>query len=98
MGSVIESAPPRRLILSWADPADENKQEKYSRVTIDIEPFRAGVRMTVTHEGLEPGSDMLEGITEGWPMVCSSLKSLLETGRALPMLWDVPAEETSTAR
>ena len=43
--------------------------------------------MTVTHDGLVPGSEMLQGITEGWPMVASSLKSLLEVGLALPRLW-----------
>jgi CRP-like cAMP-binding protein len=36
---------------------------------------------------LEPGSDMLRGITSGWPKVLSSLKSLLEVGRPLPALW-----------
>jgi len=41
----------------------------------------------VTHARLESGSEMLEGITEGWPKVLSSLKSLLEVGRPLPKLW-----------
>jgi hypothetical protein len=41
----------------------------------------------VTHSDLEPGSKMLTGITGGWPKVLSSLKSLMETGRALPVLW-----------
>ena len=44
-------------------------------------------RLTVTHAGLEPGSDMLEGITDGWPKVLSSLKTILETGKPLPRLW-----------
>jgi hypothetical protein len=30
---------------------------------------------------------MQKGITDGWPKVLSSLKSLLETGRPLPALW-----------
>ena len=33
------------------------------------------VRLTVTHDELEPESAMLRGITEGWPRVLSSLKS-----------------------
>jgi len=32
----------------------------------------------------EAGSEMQRKITEGWPRVLSSLKSLLETGRPLP--------------
>ncbi len=41
------------------------------------------VRLTVTHDELEPGSGMDKGIRQGWPIVLSSLKSLLETGRGI---------------
>ncbi len=87
VGKVIESSPPRRLVITWADPADAGHQEKHSRVTFEIEPIGDVVRLTVTHDRLEPGSEMLEGITKGWPKVLSSLKSLLEMGRPLPKLW-----------
>ncbi len=87
VGKVVESSPPRRLVLTWAFPADEAHEEKHSRVTFEIEPFRGVVRLTVTHDRLEAGSEMLEGITEGWPMVLSSLKSFLEVGQPLPKLW-----------
>jgi uncharacterized protein YndB with AHSA1/START domain len=90
VGRVIESSPPRRLVLSWAFPADEAREEKHTRVTFDIEPVGGVVRLTVTHDRLESGSEMLEGITDGWPKVLSSLKSFLETGRPLPPLWQVP--------
>ena len=88
IGKVIEFSPPRRLVLSWAFPEDEAREDRHSRVAIDIEPFGTVVRLTVTHGRLEPGSRMLRGISEGWPMVLSSLKSLLEKGRALPQLWE----------
>jgi len=87
VGKVIESTPPRRLVLTWAFPADEANEEKHTRVTFDLEPVGTVVRLTVTHDQLEAGSDMLRGITEGWPKVLSSLKSLMESGRALPRLW-----------
>ena len=87
VGKVVESSPPRRLVLTWAFPTDEANEKKHSRVTFDIEPVRDVVRLTVTHDRLEPGSDMEKSIMEGWPKVLSSLKSLLETGRALPKLW-----------
>src|ERR1700688_4518609 len=38
IGKVIESDPPRRLVISWAFPGDENIPEKTSRVTFAIEP------------------------------------------------------------
>jgi hypothetical protein len=56
---------------------------KYSRVIFDIEPVGDMVRLTVTHDDLEAGSGMEKGIDAGWPRVLSSLKSYLETGKAL---------------
>jgi hypothetical protein len=41
------------------------------------------VRLTVTHDELEAGSGMAKGISQGWPVVLSSLKSLLETGSGI---------------
>jgi len=87
VGKVVESSPPRRLVLTWAFPADEAHDEKHSRVTLEIEPVGDVVRLTVTHDRLEAGSEMFEGISKGWPKVLSSLKSLMETGRSLPKLW-----------
>lgn len=87
VGKVVESSAPRRLVLTWAFPADAAHEEKHTRVAFDIKPYRNVVRLTVTHDRLEPGSEMLLGITEGWPKVLSSLKSLLESGKPLPKLW-----------
>ncbi|MCA8380062.1 SRPBCC domain-containing protein [Burkholderia cenocepacia] len=56
-----------------------------SRVVIClVEPHAGVVKLTVTHDGLAPGSERDRGIRGGWPVVLSSLKSLLETGHALP--------------
>jgi len=76
---------PRRLVLTWARPKDFDDDSKHSRVTFEIAPEGKGlVRLTVTHEDLERDPDMLAGISSGWPMVLSNLKTFLETGRALP--------------
>ena len=88
VGKIIESSPPRRLVMTWAEPADELNDEKHSRVTFEIEQAVSDVvRLTVTHDQLEAGSQMLQDIMEGWPKVLSSLKSMLETGQPLPTLW-----------
>jgi len=87
VGRVVESTPPRRLVITWAFPEDEAREEKHTTVTFEIEPVRDVVRLTVTHDRLEAGSKMLTAITAGWPKVLSSLKSLLEVGRPLPRLW-----------
>jgi uncharacterized protein YndB with AHSA1/START domain len=90
-GRVIEFTPSRRLVLSWFLPADEAREDRHSKVTLEVEPYHHVTRLTVRHEGLEPGSEMQKGIAEGWPIVCASLKTLLETGKALPQLWDKAA-------
>jgi len=65
--------------------ADAWRAEPRSAVTFDIEDVRLGVaKLTVTHQGFAPGSHVLQGISDGWPAVLSSLKTLLETRAALP--------------
>ena len=84
-GKVIETSPPRRLVFSWARPAEVGDETKHSRVAFDIEPYSDGlVRLTVTHDDLERDPQMLQGVSGGWPIVLSNLKTFLETGQALP--------------
>jgi uncharacterized protein YndB with AHSA1/START domain len=84
VGKIIEATPPKRLVITWAFPQDENNADGTSRVTFDIETIDTMVRLTVTHDELVPGTDMERMIKQGWPRVLSSLKSFLETGKPLP--------------
>ena len=83
VGKVIEFSPPNRLVISWASPARADNPESHSRVTFEIEEYEDMVRLTVAHDELEADSDMAKGISKGWPVVLSSLKSYLETGSGL---------------
>ena len=83
-GTVVESTPPRRLVLTWAKPKEAEDDSKHSRVSFDIEAQGKGVtRLTVIDEDLERDPQLLAGISNGWPKILSNLKTLLETGRAL---------------
>jgi uncharacterized protein YndB with AHSA1/START domain len=79
-GEVLESKPPKSLVVSWTDP--ENAKDT-SRCTYDIEAVHDMVRLTVTHGNFAPGYNMREKISGGWPLVLSSMKSFLETGKAV---------------
>jgi len=86
VGKVIETAPPKRLVISWASPEGQHDPNRVSRVTFDLDDLVDVVRLTVTHDELEPDSDMLRGISRGWPLVLASMKSLLETGKAIDIM------------
>ncbi len=90
-GTVLENDPPRRLVVSWASPGGAGDAAQCSRVTYDVEPLDKSVRLTVTHENLEPESERLNSITFGWPAVLSGLKTLLETGDVEPNFWAAAA-------
>lgn len=83
VGTVVEIAPPRRLVITWANASQADDPAAYSRVTFEIVAYDDMVRLTVTHDELEAGGAMANGIGRGWPAVLSSLKSFLETGHGL---------------
>jgi uncharacterized protein YndB with AHSA1/START domain len=83
-GEVIEIDPPRRLVLSWRNEfKPEMREDGYSRLTYELEQQGDSVKLTVIHESDKPGSKLIEGVSNGWPLILASLKSLLETGESL---------------
>ncbi|MFB7509849.1 SRPBCC family protein [Streptomyces broussonetiae] len=91
VGRVVESKPPTRLVATWAAPAEEDREDRHSRVTFEIQPYEDIVRLTVVHEDLNDEGERSQ-VGAGWPAVLSNLKSLLETGRTLPQEpWLVPS-------
>lgn len=91
IGTVLESERPRRLTVTFGAPGDA-LPEGPSKVSFDIEPYHEIVRLTVTHTNLSD-DEAREAVSAGWPAVCANLKSLLETGQALPQApWEMHAE------
>jgi uncharacterized protein YndB with AHSA1/START domain len=82
-GEVLEVEHSRRLVLSWRNEFTEMKAEGYSRATFELEQVGDTVKLTVTHEMERDGSKLIAAVSNGWPHILSSLKSLLETGHAL---------------
>jgi uncharacterized protein YndB with AHSA1/START domain len=83
-GEVLEVEKPRHLVLSWRHQMrPELKAEGEARCTIDLETTKDMVKLTVTHEMARTGSKLIAAVSGGWPGILSSLKSYLETGKAL---------------
>jgi len=81
-GEVLELDPPRRLVLKWRHQLNpELHAEGDSRATFQLEQLDELVKLTVLHEIDQTGSKFIEAVSGGWPMILSSLKSLLETGQ-----------------
>lgn len=86
VGNVVETDPPRRLVLTWSAASKADDPNEESRVTFEIEEADGGlVKLVVTHDQLQPGSGMEKGVGKGWPLVLSSMKSFLETGQGLDL-------------
>ena len=81
-GKVLEYDPPRRLSYTFLSIQAQGKEEP-TRVVLTLDPVGELVKLTVVHDQFTAGSKTLESVSQGWPMVLSGLKSLLETGKAL---------------
>ena len=83
-GEVLEIEPNRRLVLKWRNEfKPELKAEGYSRLSYQLEKEGKSVKLTVIHQIETEGSKLIEAVSNGWPHILSSLKSLLETGESL---------------
>ena len=83
-GEVLEIEPQRKLVLKWRNEfRPELRAEGYSRMTYQIEPQGDSVKLTIIHEMDKPDSKFIEAVSNGWPQIMASLKSLLETGESL---------------
>ena len=83
---VFEFDPPRRLVHGWSSKwDDEMAAEEPSRVTWEIEPRDDGITLlTLVHDRLEGAPKTATAVYgQGWMMVLSGLKTLLETGKPL---------------
>lgn len=89
VGTVVESSPPSRLVLTAGAPG-QDRPNGPSRLTFTIEPYGEIVRLTVTEENFLDEAER-DGAAGGWAAVLSNLKSYLETGRVLPQTpWEMP--------
>ena len=93
-GRVVEWKPPRRFCCTWLVEGMPGFRElPECLVTYDIEQAGGAVKLTMTeaHSWDVPDA-ILAGGRAGWPAILSSLKSVLETGKALNIKMGPPNE------
>lgn len=85
---VLECEPPHLLSHTWRslwDPAAA--EEPPSRVTWRVEQHDSGhTKLTVVHDRLEHSPVTSAGVSGGWALIISGLKTLLETGAPMTPL------------
>jgi uncharacterized protein YndB with AHSA1/START domain len=83
-GEILEIEPMKRVVLKWRNEfMPEMKAEGFTRCTYDIEETNGMMKLTVTHQA-DNAHKLIKAVSNGWPLILSGLKSLLETGEALP--------------
>jgi uncharacterized protein YndB with AHSA1/START domain/DNA-binding transcriptional ArsR family regulator len=86
-GTILESDPPKRLVQTFEHDSSEEHgggPDDVSNVTWEIAQMGDVCKVTLVHE-FKGESKSYRGAGEGWPMILSGLKTLLETGEALPL-------------
>jgi uncharacterized protein YndB with AHSA1/START domain len=83
--TVLECDPPRRLVHTWRSLYDPGlAAEPESRVTWEIEAQPGGfAKVTLVHDRLD-SSPKTAASVKGWSYILSNLKTVIETGEALP--------------
>jgi uncharacterized protein YndB with AHSA1/START domain len=85
-GEILEIVPEKRLVWTWKNEfKPELREEGHSRMTYELEQIGDTMKLTVIHEMDKPESKFIEAVSNGWPAIMASLKSLLETGDSLEM-------------
>lgn len=60
-------------------PLLDDREAHDLRLATAVPALEDAVKLTVRHDDLVANSEMLSGISQGWPMILSNLKSVLET-------------------
>ena len=81
---VLDVDYPAKLSFTWHVHYNEAaKKEAPSRVTFLLESVEDATKLTLIHDEFQAGSVVYPQISEGWIVILSNLKTLLETGAVM---------------
>jgi uncharacterized protein YndB with AHSA1/START domain len=79
---VLEARPPQKLSYTWPASEEDKTSDVPEQLTWEITPSGPGaVKLLLVHEQLS--EEWYQGVSQGWPKILSSLKSLFERGQPL---------------
>ena len=93
-GEVVEADAPRRLVHTFHFTQDsEQAAERPSRCTWEIVPMGEACLLRLTHDDFDGETSTYRSVGNGWSLILSGIKSLLETGE--PLHIQEPADATA---
>ncbi len=82
IGTITEFEAPKTLGHTFKFAGSEDPE---TRVTYEIKAIGdAMCSLTISHTGFEAENQTFADIRGGWPVIASSLKTVLETGKSMP--------------
>jgi uncharacterized protein YndB with AHSA1/START domain/DNA-binding transcriptional ArsR family regulator len=82
-GEVLEVDPPHKLVTTFRPLWEGITPADYAVITYEIEQVGDVCKVSVTH--FNPNGEIHPGYIDAWAQQFSAIKSLLETGEALPI-------------
>ncbi len=83
-GTVLAAAPGQHLTYDWEQSGVPGANGGHrSAVSFELAPMGGITHLRTAHSDLEEDDRFCRIVAGGWPMMLSSLKSLLETGEPL---------------
>lgn len=84
-GEILEIEPEKRLVMSWKAHWDDSvEKDRPSRVSYELSGAGPSTtKLHILHDEFDSQTATYSGSVDGWPLMLSSLKSLIETGRPL---------------
>lgn len=80
-GEVLALEPPRRLVITWGFEGDPPPD----RVEFLVEPAGETTKVSIhEYHARDWGQEIADSAVAGWASLLSGLKTLVETGRAMP--------------
>jgi uncharacterized protein YndB with AHSA1/START domain len=84
-GEILEYEPPTTLLMTFNQRWNADIAEPASRVRFYVDPQPPLCELVVIHDGLTEHSPLNADLNKTWLVMSSALKTLLETGKELPL-------------